>query len=151
MPQGDTHPHARIGLRILQNLLPARCPQRFPHRIVPRRRLIDRRSTGSLMVKRQFSCWCRRERRPRCVRCVIKDNNTLWSIALSSESYDPAESVVRKVVQRSRRVSCRQRLKPGFEPSICGMPEGMPRYESFLISSACSLLSQLSPFECPWA
>jgi hypothetical protein len=27
-----------------------------------------------------------------------EDNNTLWLIALSSESYDPAESVTRKVV-----------------------------------------------------
>jgi len=39
---------------------------------------------------------------------------------------------MRKVVERSKPVSCRQRLKPGFQRSICGMPEGMPGYESFL-------------------
>jgi hypothetical protein len=44
---------------------------------------LRRRSIGALMVKRQFSCGCRWERR---TRCVIEDKTTLWLVALSSES-----------------------------------------------------------------
>jgi hypothetical protein len=56
-----------------------------------------------------------------------EDMNMLWLIALSSESYDPAESVMRKVVRA---------LSPAFAARRTACPE----MSLFFISNACSWL-----------